>query len=155
MEATFRALRGRIKGGPDFRGRFIVAFAREMQVGRKLQAEADDIKVRIDRLMQAVERGIDTEHVTERILALQEELDQVRANIRAEAMPRLPAEAEIRSVLLREVGAIEISGDIERQRVLFKCVLDTITLRRRFRTAIAVRRSKSLYGRKGGHNSGE
>ena len=128
MKATFQALGDRIKSGRDFRGRFIVAFAREVQASKKLQADADAIKARINRLMEVVERGVDTEHVTERILALQQDLDQVRANIRAEAIPRLPAEIDIRSILLREVGAIELSGDIERQRILFKCVLDTITL---------------------------
>jgi DNA invertase Pin-like site-specific DNA recombinase len=128
MTATFQALRDRIKSGPDFRGRFIGAFAREIQANKKLQAEADDITARIDRLMEAVERGIDTEHVTERVLALQDELDQVRANVRVAAAPKLPAEVEIRSVLLREIGAIELSGDIERQRILFKRVLKSVTL---------------------------
>ncbi len=78
--------------------------------------------------MEAVERGIDTEHVTERVLALQVELDQVRANMRVAAVPKLPAEIEIRAVLLREIGAIELSGDIERQRIFFKRVLKSVTL---------------------------
>ncbi len=128
MKATFQTLRDRIRSGLDFRGRFIVAFAREIQANKKLQADADDIKARIDRLMDVVERGVDTEHVTKRILALQGSLDKIRANMRVKAMPNLPAETAIRSILLREVGAIELSGDIERQRTLFKCVLDTITL---------------------------
>jgi hypothetical protein len=61
-------------------------------------------------------------------LALQDELVQVRANVRVAAVPNFPDEIAIRSILLREVGAIELSGDIERQRILFKCVLKTITL---------------------------
>lgn len=136
MEKTFQALRDLIRNGPEFRSQFIQAFAREIQANEKLQGEADHIKARIDRLMAVVERGVDTEHVTKRILALQDELDQVRANLRADTLPSLPNEMAIRAILLRAVGAIESSGDVERQRILFKCVLKAITL-----TPIQSRRS--------------
>lgn len=124
MEATFQTLRNRIEDGPEFRGRFTRAFAREIRVNEKLQAEADEIKARINRLMTVVERG----HVTDRILTLQDELDHVRAKMRAEAPPTLPDEAAIRSILLRSINEIELSGTIEHRRILFKCVLKAITL---------------------------
>ena len=112
------------------------AFAREMQLNEELRADAEDIKAKIGRLMTVVERGVDTEHVTERILELQDELDQVRAKMRTEASPMLPDELTIRAILLEAVRATERSGDIERQRMLFKCVLEAITL-----TPIANRRA--------------
>jgi DNA invertase Pin-like site-specific DNA recombinase len=128
MEATFQTLRDRIRNGPDYRDRFVRAFAREMQANEKLQTEAGDLKARIDRLMAVIERGIDTEHVTDRILALQDELDQVRVKMRLDAPPPLPGEPMIRTILLAAVDAIELSGDVVRQRILFKCVLKAITL---------------------------
>jgi hypothetical protein len=136
MAATFDALRDRVENGPGFRGPFTQAFAREIRLNEELRADAEDIIAKIGRLMAVVERGVDTEHVTERILALQDELDQVRAKIRVEASPMLPDELTIRAILLDAVQAIEGSGDVERQRVLFKCVLEAITL-----TPIANRRA--------------
>ena len=128
MEAAFNALRDRIRNGPAFRERFIRTFAKEMQISEKLQAEAKEIKARIDRLMAVIERGVDTEHVTERVLVLQDELDELRMRIRSEAPAELPDEMEIRAALSREIGVIELSGDVERQRLLFKNVLQAITL---------------------------
>ena len=129
MEATFRALRERIKDGPDFRDRFNRAFVREIRNNEKLQAEADNIKARIGRLMAVLEHGVDTEHVTERILALQDELGQVRTKKHAAYPLELPDEEKIRATLLRSVNEIELSDNIERQRILFKCVIRTITLK--------------------------
>lgn len=128
MAATFEALRERVTKGPDFRRRFIKTFTREMEADKQRRVEEDQLKARIDRLMDVVERGVDTEHVTERILALQDELEEVRANIRAESLPVLPEEEIIRMLLLRALSSIEQSGDVKRQRILFKCILKAITL---------------------------
>ncbi len=128
LAATFEALRDRVMNGPDFRKRFMKAFTRQIKVDEQRRAEADRLKARIERLMTVVERGVDMEHVTERILALQDELNEVRDSMRAESLPVLPEEAAIRTTLLGSIGAIDKGGDIERQRILFKCVLKAITL---------------------------
>ena len=104
------------------------AFAREMETSEKLRAEAEEIKARITRLMAVVEHGMDIEHVSDRLLRLQDKLDLVQTKIRAEAPPTLPAEETIRSMLLGLVNEVELSGDIERQRTLFKHVLKEIVL---------------------------
>lgn len=128
MEATFRTLRERIQNGPAFRERFIEAFAREMQVSERLRTEAEEIRARINRLMAVVERGFDIQHVSDRLLQLQDKLDRVEVKIRAEAPAELPAEETIRSILLREINEVELSKDIKRQRMLFKFVLKEIVL---------------------------
>lgn len=128
MAATFKALRHRIVHGPGFRELITQAFAREVQINDKLSAEAAAIMGRIDRLMGVVERGVDIEHVTQRLLARQEELDQVRAKMRSQEVHSLPDESTIKAILLDAVSAIEQSGDVERQRMLFKSVLEAITL---------------------------
>ena len=99
-----------------------------MQTNERLRTEAEEIKARTNRLMAIVERGFDIEHVSDRLLQLQDKLDHVQVKIRAEAPPTLPDEETIRSILLRLVNETELSGDIERQRTLFKHVLNEIVL---------------------------
>lgn len=128
MSATFDALRTRINEGGDFRPKFAVAFAREARRGEKLQKQAADIETRIARLVTAIERGVDEEHTTQRILSLQGELAQLRQNIQVEAMPPLPTEEVIRAALLRAVVDVEMSRDVERTRLMFECLLKEIVL---------------------------
>jgi Site-specific recombinases, DNA invertase Pin homologs len=90
MAATFEALRDRITEGEDFRGGFVRAFARQARQSEKLQKQAADIEARIARLVTAVERGVDEEHTTQRILILQNDLARIRQDIQADAPPFLP-----------------------------------------------------------------
>ncbi len=129
LAATFEALRHRIRSGPDFRAQFVEAYALEIRAQQTLQDRGVELKARIDRLMDVVEQGVDQEHVTERILVLQEELDEIRDKMKAVGLLVMPDEATIRDVLLREINEIERSFDaVARQRSAFAHLLAKITL---------------------------
>lgn len=128
MLATFEALKGRIKNGPDFREMLASSFAREIEASKALEAEAEGILRKINLLMEAVEQGLDREHVMDRVLTLQDELYQIRDRIRTEAPPKLPNEQTIRTRLLKAVLEIEFSEEILRQRIMFSHLLSAITL---------------------------
>lgn len=128
LTATFDALRERIVTGKDFRDLFVRAFAREARQGEKQQKQAADIEARIERLLAAVERGVNEEHATARILALQNDLKKLRQSIQAESRAPLPEEAAIRAVLARAINDVEMSRDVISARLLFQHVLQEIVL---------------------------
>lgn len=128
MAATFEALRSRINDGSDFRASFTRAFAREAKRSERLRRQVVDLEGRIGRLMQAIERGVDAEHTTQRVLALQNDLARARHELQAEQIPALPEEAAIRATLIRAVSDVEMSRDVERTRLMFERVLSEIVL---------------------------
>jgi hypothetical protein len=128
MNATFEALRSRVTDGADFRSSFIRAFAREAKRGEKLRKQATDLEARIGRLVTAIERGVDAEHTTQRVLALQNDLARLRHELQAEAMPTLPDEEMIRATLTRAIIDVEMSRDVERTRIMFERLLSEIVL---------------------------
>lgn len=128
MTATFDALRSRVNDGSDFRPGFIRAFAREAKRADKVRTEIADLEARIGRLVRAIERGVDAEHTTQRVLALQNDLAQMRHKLQAEQIPALPEEATIRAALIRAINDVEMSRDVERTRLMFERVLSEIVL---------------------------
>jgi site-specific DNA recombinase len=128
MVAVFEALQARIADGPAFHERFIHAFAREARQGEKLQKLEADIKGRIGRLMNAIERGVNEEEASRRVLVLQAELARVRHELRADIPLALPDEASIRATLSRAVREVELSGDVKRTRLMFECLLRKVVL---------------------------
>lgn len=128
MTATFDALRARVGDGGDFHKRLVQAFAREARRSEKLQKQAAEIEGRIARLLAAVERGVDEEHTTQRILGLQKELARVRRSLQAETMPALPDDDEIRATLLHAINDVEMSRDVTRTRLMFERLLKEIVL---------------------------
>ncbi|HSV28025.1 MAG TPA: recombinase family protein, partial [Candidatus Omnitrophota bacterium] len=128
MTATFEALRSRVVDGNDFRARFTKAVAREAKRADKLAKQVVDLEGRIGRLMVAIERGVDAEHTTQRVLVLQNDLARLRHDLQAEQMPPLPEEAAIRATLVRAITDVEMSRDVERTRLMFEQVLSEIVL---------------------------
>jgi len=128
MTVTFEALRSRINEGSDFRAGFMRAFARDAKRADRVRKDIADMEARIGRLMKAVERGVDEEHTTQRVLALQNDLAQLRHKLQAEAIPTLPEEAAIRAILIRAINDVEMSRDVERTRLMFERVLSEIVL---------------------------
>lgn len=128
LAAAFAALRERIEAGSDFRAHFIHAYAQEIEATRELEKTVGQIRGRIDLLMELVEKGVDREHVADRILALQDELHAVRERMRAEKPPTLPDEGTIRHTLRQAIDDLEELGDVTEQRVAFKMILSRITL---------------------------
>jgi len=128
LAATFEALYARIKGGPALRPQFVTALASEMERSKKLNKCEGEIKARIDRLLDAIEHGVNVENATKRILELQKDLQHVRQDIRKDALPALPNEATIRATLARAVQSIEMSRDIKHTRLMFQHLLSEIVL---------------------------
>lgn len=128
MAATFEALQTRIAEGANFREGFLQAFARETRQREDLQKQDAAIQARIARLLDAVEKGVNEDAVTERILKLQDDQERVRREIRSELLTVLPPEAEIRTALARAVGEVELADDVKRTRLMFKTVLKEIVL---------------------------
>lgn len=128
MLSVFEALRGRIKHGPDFRAAFLATYAAEIERNQVLKADIEAIKTKIERLMEAVESGLDREHVMERVMALQDELYMTKIRMKAEAPPKMPDEATIRQRLLYGIGETENCESIEHQRIVFGHLLTSVTL---------------------------
>jgi len=128
MTAVFEALYERLKGGQAVRPQLVRAFAREARHGEKLRKKEADLLARIERLLDAVERGVDTESATQRILVLQNQLKTVRQDIQCDLPAELPDETTIRSTLVRALQAIEVGDDVRRTRLMFQCLLAEIVL---------------------------
>ncbi|WP_172822189.1 recombinase zinc beta ribbon domain-containing protein, partial [Magnetospirillum moscoviense] len=128
MEAVFRQLHERIAGGPDFRPAFLAAFAREMRRRDDLVKQQTDLKGRIERLLAVIERGVNEENVTGRILALQDELEDVRRQAAIEIPVEIPDEAAIRASLGQAIGLLQADADVADTRRLFQCVLKDVVL---------------------------
>ncbi|TAN58016.1 MAG: recombinase family protein, partial [Magnetospirillum sp.] len=128
MAATFEALQARIEEGPDFRPALVQAVARETRRIAELQKREGELKGRIARLLISIERGVNTEAVTERILTLQDEQAQLRRDVLAERPAELPAEAAIRATFARAVREIELADEVKRTRLMFQCLLQEIVL---------------------------
>lgn len=126
MAATFEALQARIADGPDFRPAFLRAFAQDMRRTELIEAKKDDIRARMRRLLDAVERGVAKAHVTTRVVELQADLEQLERAGQGAMPGELPNEASIRHTLARAVAAVELAGDIIGTRLMFKCVLDSV-----------------------------
>jgi site-specific DNA recombinase len=128
MEAVFRQLHERIAGGPDFRPAFLAAFAREMKRRDDLVKQQADLKGRIERLLAVIERGVNEENVTGRILALQDELEDVRRQAAIEIPVEIPDEAAIRASLGQAIDLVQADADVADTRRLFQCVLKDVVL---------------------------
>ncbi|MBF0326698.1 MAG: recombinase family protein [Alphaproteobacteria bacterium] len=128
MDAVFLQLRERIAGGPDFRPAFLAAFAREMKRRDDLVKQQADLKGRIERLLAVIERGVNEENVTGRILTLQDELEDVRRQAALEMPVEIPDEATIRASLRQAVDLAQANADVADTRRLFQCVLKQVVL---------------------------
>jgi site-specific DNA recombinase len=131
-----QALFERIRHGPDFTPRFQLAFGRETREREKLEKQEKDIRARIDRLLGAIERGVNEESATQRILGLQRDLEDIRLKKLNDFPAVLPDETVIRTILTQAIQSVEISMAVESARLLFQCVLKEIVL-----TPIADQRS--------------
>ncbi|EPY00361.1 recombinase family protein [Magnetospirillum fulvum] len=128
LEKTFAALYFRIRTGADFRPRFVAAFGAELERRKELRRSEADIVARLDRLVEAIERGINAESATQRALALQEELNRLRLDTPTDPLPPLPNEATIRTILARAVQSVEMRRDVKRTRLMFQHLLSEIVL---------------------------
>ena len=128
MSRTFNALYRRIESGPDFTTLLTQAFAQESLKRRELESRARAIDTSIQRLLDAVTKGVNHESATERILTLQDELGQIRAELTHDLPAPLPVEAAIRARLMNAVQSVELSNDVPRQRLMFQCLLSEIVL---------------------------
>lgn len=128
MAAAYQALFDRIKTGPDFSPQFQRAFSRETREREKLEKQGKDIRARIDRLLGAIERGVNQDSATQRILDLQHELEDIRLKKLNDVPAALPDEAAIRAELERAIRSVEMSKVVESARLLFQCVLKEIVL---------------------------
>ena len=128
MAAVYAALHDRIKTGPDFHPVLMRAFAKETRAREQLEKQEADIRARIGRLLGAIERGVNEQSATERILDLQRDLEEIRLKKQHDVPSALPDEALIRATLAQAVQSVEMSKAVESTRVLFQCVLKEIVL---------------------------
>lgn len=128
MSRTFNALYRRIESGPDFTPLFALAFAQESLKRKALEGQAHDIEASIQRLLDAVSKGVNHESATARILDLQNDQEKIRAELSFDLPEDLPAEAMIRARLMNAVQSVELSNDVSSQRLMFQCLLSAIML---------------------------
>ncbi|MGE4278193.1 MAG: recombinase family protein [Magnetospirillum sp.] len=128
MARTFSALYRRIEGGPQFTPALARYFARENQRRAELTTEQDEIRSKIQRLMEAIERGVNPTYATDRILELQDSLERNRMELETALPAQLPEERVIRAQLINAIQAAELSKDVSQQRTLFTFLLSEIVL---------------------------
>lgn len=128
MTRTFAALYRRLESGPDFTPALERFFARENQRREQLTTEQDEARSKIQRLMEAVERGVDPAYATERILELQDSVERIRTELQTALPAPLPEEPMIRAQLTNAVQSVELSKDVPTQRAMFKQLLSEIVL---------------------------
>ncbi|CDK99642.1 putative site-specific DNA recombinase [Magnetospirillum gryphiswaldense MSR-1 v2] len=128
MARTFGTLYHRIETGPDFTPGLTEFFAHQSRRRTELENQEQDIQARIVRLLDAVEHGVDHENARDRILRLQDELGQIRAELTHDLPAPLPVEAAIRARLMNAVQSVELSNDVPTQRLMFQCLLSEIVL---------------------------
>lgn len=127
MDAAFKAIYARINDGKDFRPLFVKAFTREAKKRLELEHKEKTIRARVERLLMAIERGVNEDAATQRVLTLQDEAAQIRASMR-DLPSGLPDPASIRAQLRHAVQAVELTRDVVQMRLLFQCVLREIVL---------------------------
>lgn len=114
-----------------FKHEFERVFAEKIRVRNEQSEQEKDILKKIDRLMQCVEDGIDVEHSTQRVLALQDELKAVRAALACHTVPNFPDEDEIQGQLWKALKKLESSTGFEFRdtaRKAFKYLVNKIVL---------------------------
>ncbi|MEW5729304.1 MAG: recombinase family protein [Pseudomonadota bacterium] len=128
MAAVLGEFQARIDGEVDFTPAFARAFARESRRRANLVKSEADVRARIDRLLGAVERGVNEDAVTDRILALQGDLERIREELHQGIVADLPPEEEIRARLTRAVSEIGKADDVPRTRLMFERLLREVVL---------------------------
>jgi site-specific DNA recombinase len=128
MDAVFQKLHERIECGPDFRPAFLTAFARDVKRRDDLVKQQADLKGRINRLLDAIERGVNEENVTGRILTLQDEMEDMRRQASIEIPIEIPEEPTIRASLVQAIDLVQADADVVESRRLFQCVLKDVVL---------------------------
>lgn len=128
LSATFNALRSRIETGPPFRTLLLEAYGLAAARKTKLQGKKKDLEARIGRLVDAIERGVNSETITPRIMALQNEVSEIEQDLLVSLPDHLPDEETIRSRLLRALDDLKMADDVIGNRLMFQCLLERIVL---------------------------
>ncbi|CAA7619283.1 recombinase family protein [Magnetospirillum sp. UT-4] len=127
MAATFRAIRKRIEQG-GFRAPFSKAFAKDLAKQEDLARREADTEAGIRRLLTAVEKGVDVDQATARILELQADLATIRQKALSVHPVVVPEEAAIAVGLLRAVANVDLNADVVETRQMFKALLKEVVL---------------------------
>ena len=90
-----------------FKSAFEAAFVEKTRIKNEHSEQEKALLTKIDRLMQCIEDGIDVEHSTQRVLALQDELKAVRAALACHTVPDFPDEDEIQGQLWKSLKNLE------------------------------------------------
>ncbi|MFC7454372.1 recombinase family protein [Insolitispirillum peregrinum] len=114
-EALFAALEKTVKRLPPLRPSILKAYDADIRRRHDLDRRRAEVADRIDRLMQAVEDGVDVASAVERIKALQVEATKLAKTINFEAIPRIGTDLEIRDGLL--LGLDRLRSETEREPV--------------------------------------
>ncbi|GAB3438222.1 recombinase family protein [Insolitispirillum peregrinum] len=114
-EALFAALEKTVKRLPPLRPSILKAYDADIRRRHDLDQRRVEVAGRIDRLMQAVEDGVDVASAVERIKALQLEQTKLAKTINFEQIPRIGTDLEIRDDLL--LGLDRLRSEIEREPV--------------------------------------
>lgn len=127
LAALFASLRKRIELGPPFKGMLVRVYEKETAIALVLRKEEESLNNKIQTLIGLFERGVDREHITERILRIQDRLHEIRQEIKISNERSVPEEPVIVSTLLDSIYDIEHNASIEEQRIVFGFLLKKIT----------------------------
>lgn len=114
-KALFAVLEKTAMHLPPLRPSVLQIYDAEIRRRDELDRRRVDIVDRIDRLMQAIEDGIDRATTVARIKALQAEQTKLAKTIHFEAIPRIGTDLEIRDDLLH--GLDQLRSETEREPV--------------------------------------
>ncbi|SIS84808.1 recombinase family protein [Insolitispirillum peregrinum] len=114
-EALFAALEKTVKRLPPLRPSVLQIYDADIRRRHDLDRRRAEVADRIDRLMQAIEDGVDVAAAVERIKALQLEQTKLAKTINFEQIPHIGTDLEIRDGLL--LGLDRLRSEIEREPV--------------------------------------
>ena len=129
-ELVFPRLRESLAEAASIRSGIVASNRQACAQNAALKKRARDIDKRMDRLLAAVEEGIDPEKTSERIRRLGAELKEVKRQMKSAPL-RPPAERQIRVGILRALDRIEVRFQDQSQALFIgdalKLVIGNIT----------------------------
>jgi DNA invertase Pin-like site-specific DNA recombinase len=113
---------------PQLRPTILNAYEADIRRRHDLDRRETEAQGKIDRLMQAIEDGIDYRQAVERIKVLQTEKARLKQAIAFEVVPTIGTEEEIRARISQAIGLLRTEAEREPVRDMLAVIKPRITL---------------------------
>lgn len=127
-ETLFKALLKAVKRLPPLRPTILKAYEEDIRRRHDLDRREAEVQEKIDRLMQAIEDGIDYAQSVERVKALQFEKARLKEAKTFEAIPTIGTEEEITAKITRTLDLLRTETDREPVREMLAAIKPRIVM---------------------------